>query len=888
MKKALILCLSILTAIVIPAADRPAAETTVESEIRAAAAAFTSGDAANRARAGFRIAALRLQLRQDADALAVNQEIAGLPGIAAADRNRALGNIAEIALFKLNNVAAARNAAGQLANNPNATPEQRKRAEALLAMCKIKKESAELLPEELPQARKIAARIRRDHPRMFFNAETWPRIEEHLKRPEIRRYYEKNVKEPAAALPDEPKLWNGERGQTRTPQNTYVNVDRPTLWGLAAARCALVHRLEKDPGYLEKAKKLLNVTAEALGESYRVGVAAGDYYGMEVVYALAAYDWIFNELSPDERQRIGKALLTYSFRTENEGNRFADGNGQPENSGFYGSRMLKWYAALATIHDGIDEKIALKLLYEGYADHEVMLNARDQTTGDDGGFVSCANNYTMGTYLWSTFNYLHTFRSAIGEDRAEKLAHLRYFPQWCAWNLIKGTPREIGEGKERRTVEFFDFGVGDTENTDKAAVNADMHMYEICHFIPNDPALRTMAMGSVSGNPLDEALMKKFRILTPLFLYDMPEIPETFLRVDPGLRENARFFENLGIAFMRSGSGPADTYACFVTNKKIWQHRHYDANSFMIYKHDFLALDTGTRIGFRRNDYEHLNAYYAQTVAHNAMLIHLPEEELPGHWLTPREKGKFFHHGGQRRTSGDRCAAYETNDLFTYIAGDATAVYTPEKCRLALRQFVFLYPDTFVIADRVISTNPEYRKEWLLHTQNEPVFLDRLTFRADDGGGRLFCRTIFPADAVPNVVGGPGREFFASGVNWELPEAAQKYAAVKNHFGRYRVEVAPGQPNRADCFLHVIQVGSDKLEAMAATKTLEDAASFGVELADEKGVWQVRFAKEGPAAGAIRLTGPDGKVVFDRPLRRDVQPQSGLGEPFSTQPQEKK
>ena len=69
-----------------------------------------------------------------------------------------------------------------------------------------------------------------------------------------------------------------------------------------------------------------------------------------------------------------------------------------------------------------------------------------------------------------------------------------------------------------------------------------------------------------------------------------------------------------------------------------------------------------------------------------------------------------------------------------------------------MRQYVFIYPYYFVICDRVTSTDASYRKEWLLHTQNEPV-VDGTMFRADPEGGRLFCRTMYPIDANLSKVG---------------------------------------------------------------------------------------------------------------------------------------
>ena len=72
------------------------------------------------------------------------------------------------------------------------------------------------------------------------------------------------------------------------------------------------------------------------------------------------------------------------------------------------------------------------------------------------------------------------------------------------------------------------------------------------------------------------------------------------------------------------------------------------------------------------------------------------------------------------KTVGAKVVAFETNEHYTYAAGDATACYSNKKCKLALRQLVFLMPDFFVICDRVTSVEPDYKKAWLLHTQNEP------------------------------------------------------------------------------------------------------------------------------------------------------------------------
>ena len=48
---------------------------------------------------------------------------------------------------------------------------------------------------------------------------------------------------------------------------------------------------------------------------------------------------------------------------------------------------------------------------------------------------------------------------------------------------------------------------------------------------------------------------------------------------------------------MRSGRRPDSTYCLFTAGSKTAVHKHYDENNFVIFKNDFLALDSGTRRG---------------------------------------------------------------------------------------------------------------------------------------------------------------------------------------------------------------------------------------------------------------------------------------------------
>jgi len=110
---------------------------------------------------------------------------------------------------------------------------------------------------------------------------------------------------------------------------------------------------------------------------------------------------------------------------------------------------------------------------------------------------------------------------------------------------------------------------------------------------------------------------------------------------------------------------------------------------------------------------------------------------------------------------GDATMAYN-NPTFSYPGNKP-------KLDLFTRQMVFLDKKYLVVFDRVCSLDPSYEKKWLLHTVGEPRMDGRPvsvevpqhletypagTVLIENGGGRLYCRTLFPARYLTRKVGG--------------------------------------------------------------------------------------------------------------------------------------
>ncbi len=345
----------------------------------------------------------------------------------------------------------------------------------------------------------------------------------------------------------------------------------------------------------------------------------------------------------------------------------------------------------------------------------------------------------------------------------------------------------------------------------------------------------------------------------------------------PSELPRARLFPGVGHVLMRSGWDPGATWIEFTCGPYFAKHDHLDTNQFVIYRKGYLALDTGA--DYTDTESPHYLNYYRRTVAHNTVLVYKPGETFFwGENLWPASND-----GGQRMDSSrfwnsvrslddwertrdlwdrGRIDAYEARSgEFVYARGDGTASYQPSKMERFVREILWLEgADVLFVSDDVRSTDPSYKKAWLLHGVNPPQVettpgggsravgqggtawshVSVATF--EDGGGRLRVYPVLPRDAELVVRGGPGWEFWTpgderggawgSGANWPLdpPEGGPLpsdatlqrmwrtfWGADLNKLspsnrravvpGAWRLEVSPRAAARDDRFLHVLEIG---------------------------------------------------------------------------------
>jgi len=358
-----------------------------------------------------------------------------------------------------------------------------------------------------------------------------------------------------------------------------------------------------------------------------------------------------------------------------------------------------------------------------------------------------------------------------------------------------------------------------------------------------------------------------------------------------------------GLAVIRSGWRDGDTQISFKAGDYLAHHGHYDQGTFTIFKHAPLVINSG---GYGPYVGDHRLNYYVRTVSINGILVQRPDEA----WTPPggAPPGGYVNDGGQRivKATGSTVTSYaqwlanktagmhyESGDVtacdaveadYAYVASDLTAAYNSTeydsegqggKVSGVTRQLVYLHDaDALIVFDRVASTDPSYKKKWLLHTPEKFVGgtevvavgagddgiieADGDTIAADtlvmtNGPGRLFLQVLTPAAYTVNKVGGPKHRYYVEddgedGDGYDGTNHDDYDERAWHDYGDWRIEVSPKAAQTFDTFLTVLSPRDSGVAAVAAASVvLETPAATVLRL----GGRVVGFGTAGGIDGAI-------------------------------------
>ncbi len=360
-----------------------------------------------------------------------------------------------------------------------------------------------------------------------------------------------------------------------------------------------------------------------------------------------------------------------------------------------------------------------------------------------------------------------------------------------------------------------------------------------------------------------------------------------------------QWFHGVDQVILRDGWGPDATWIQFLAGPFFAKHQHLDRNAFTIYHRGYLAIDSGA--DYTETESPHYLNQYRRTIAHNTMLVYDPSERFfwgedlwraandggqrmdsSRYWNTIRSRDDWRHTRDVWDVAHVEAASFHDGE-YQFVRGDATQAYSARKLAHFSRDLLYL-PTRGLLAvfDRVRSTDPSFRKVWLLHGVDRPEveaanatatpidvghggrsYGSATTVTWRDGKGQLRVHPVLPRAREVVIRGGPGWDFWTpgddrggawgSGQNWPLepfaggplpsdpflarmwktfwgptPDRLEPSNSLHVVPGGWRMEVSPSEPALDDRFLHLLEIGDRGAPGVARVEPLEGYRLAGV------------------------------------------------------------
>jgi len=541
------------------------------------------------------------------------------------------------------------------------------------------------LPETpLPQRKARFAHTNKTHPRLWMNKDRISSFKENLS--EDPCYCTWDVFYSKSSLPwmereimKEPAGYPNHQRVASVWRQTYIDCQELIY---AIRHLAVAGTITDDATMLARAKEWLLETASwnPAGTTSR---SYTDEWAFRVNGALAwGYDWLYDELSPEERDLVRTALLIRTRETADHIIKNANIQLFPFDSHAVRAVSAVLIPAAIALLDDEDEA-------EDWLHYAIEFLATVYSPWGDaqGGWAEGPHYWMTGmAYLIDALNLLKGYTD-IDLYQRPFFKHTGDFP------LFTKSP------DTRRATFGDDSTMGDLPSL-KVGYN-----------------LRQFA--GVTGNGAYQWYYDEIKRRWDLN-FDELAYRTDFPIVDakpPAIDDTLRWFKGIGWVAIQTNMTVPDEHIQFVMKSSKFgsiSHSHGDQNAFCLagFGED-LAIQSGHYVAF--NSTMHQN-WRRQTRSKNAILINGKGQ------YAAKDKSLAM------RSTGQINIAEQLEDHI-YIQGDATAAYqslTPEVSQV-LRDVYFVNNSYFVIVDAIDAEEP-VSIEWLLHV-NSPMTLGGTTFR---------------------------------------------------------------------------------------------------------------------------------------------------------------
>ncbi|MBD3161156.1 MAG: hypothetical protein GF346_03145 [Candidatus Eisenbacteria bacterium] len=478
---------------------------------------------------------------------------------------------------------------------------------------------------------------------------------------------------------------------------------------------AFVYLMTQDPAYLDYTVDALIYNVNAGYEIRDEGTGPG-----RISSCVLAYDWLYNDMTPSERDQVASRFVDTVENDVPSGNRYA---WLPDDD--------YWHYALAIYGDGVADAAAasgFQVSYDQFLNRFVPAMDEVGTYGSIDGYGGKRTAFMMC--------FAEALYTALGEDHRGDCSFIRYSGDFWMHRLRGDRHLIRSPGK---------WNMADTSLPIYFSYFADRF---------DNPFWQHQANHFVNETD-DWGRMDAWQLV---LWYDPSNpsqaVPDTLSYSCTGS----------GMTYMRDewdfSPGSNTVHAGFFCGPDLVGSR--SQNHFVIARgEDNLLIDSGLRYS---DIDDHYNPYYIRAIAHNTVLIYDPNEDFGDYQNhlyrthdVPNDGGQtdsdddlgwvHYPHSGTFGWRGEIEIFRDMGDRL-YIKADATPAYHENKAGKVVREFVYIRPDLFVVRDQVIRTNPTFTTKAAFHMIDRPLVDGPL----DVIHGSLATGGIFESAAAREVI----------------------------------------------------------------------------------------------------------------------------------------
>ncbi|MBO9604552.1 MAG: DUF4962 domain-containing protein [Paenibacillaceae bacterium] len=534
------------------------------------------------------------------------------------------------------------------------------------------------VPFVVPPIGQIRSRIDSSHPRIWTNAATLDDFRQ-LSQTVGQSVYDQRLKDATdrvnkhESLPPEPTFPSPKpTGDALTKAQSEIKTAAETAVN-KMMDAALIYLLTGSPTIGQNARERL-LSIASWDPNGATSWDNQDQVHRYIAYnAAIAYDWLYDLLSPADKQQVQYMVKARTVRIMNA---FAAYPIEKSPYDSHGWTVFGYVGIIATAMMGDIPEAA------GWFDKVVpaYINMLAPWGGEDGGW-----SQGTGYWQWSSFaskEFTDVLLAATGFNLYDK-AYSRNEWLFPLYSFPQGTPKGV-------------FG----DDNQYAPGPPSVSVYNRLAQMYGDPRMKWAA----------EAIGTAPRTDLPNYFYG----DQTLASRPPMDLPNAKWFQDIGLVAMHSSLYDPDRVSLYMRSSGYgsYSHAHADQNSFIVNAFgESLAVESGFAESY--NSDHHYN-FTRQTLAANAITYDGKQGQPVDNIDADGQITGFVTHPDFDATSGDAAAAY------------------PGVLTQANRSVIYVRPDMFVVVDRLQSADPAgHEFEWRLHAE------DQLALDGDQAGATI-------------------------------------------------------------------------------------------------------------------------------------------------------